>query len=102
MEISIRKNGDEIKAKITGPIKDSDGMALREAFDEMLEAGQKKVFIDLTYVPTINSLGIGKLLGFYRRLKAQQREVIIDGIHENLYSLFTSIHLHKLLNIQQH
>ena len=100
MDITISTTDSTIIAKITGPVTDPDGEYLRQTFNKIVETSEKKVFIDLSLVPVMTSSAIGKLIVLLRRLKAQKRELIIDGIHDNLFSMFTSINLDKLLTIK--
>lgn len=101
MDIEINTNGNSMNAKIVGAITEADADILRENFHKLRDAGTVSVSIDLTHVPTISSSGIGKLIALYRRLKEQNRAFEINGIHENLHALFTSIHLNKLFTIKE-
>ncbi|HHL71626.1 MAG TPA: anti-sigma factor antagonist [Bacteroidetes bacterium] len=99
MDVTITNAGDAIRAKLVGPIADSDASSLKEAFARLQQSNEKQVVIDLTYVPTITSSGIGKLISLYRKVNAQNREFRIEGIHESLKTLFESIHLDKLFKL---
>ena len=99
MDITFLNSPNEIKATFSGPITESDGEPLRNAFEKMMQDNHKTVKLDLSLVPIMTSTGIGKLIVFYKRLKGQNRELIIKGIHNNLYDLFTSINLDKMLTI---
>lgn len=99
MEYQIASAGNQVKANIKGAITEADSEQLNIAFTELREASENKVVIDLKHVPTISSSGIGKLIALYRRLREQRKDFEINGIHENLHTLFTSIHLDKLFKI---
>lgn len=99
MNITISKSDATIEAKFAGPITEADGETLRNAFETMSAVGAKLVKLDLSLVPVISSTNIGKLIVFYKRLKSQRRDLVIEGIHDNLYELFTSINLDKMLTI---
>jgi anti-anti-sigma factor len=101
MEVKITKTGDSITAKVIGAVTENDGVNLKHAFDELIRSEGATVTIDLSLVPIITSTGIGKLIVLYRKLKQEQRELVIRGIHDNLYSMFTSINLHKMLTIHR-
>ncbi len=101
MDIEISTNGNSINAKVVGTMTEADSDAIKKGFNKLRDANASKVVIDLSHVPTISSSGIGKLIALYRRVKEQNRQFEIDGIHENLYALFTSIHLNKLFTIKQ-
>ena len=99
MEISIAKTNSEIHVKITGSIKNSDERALKQTFDEII-VSHEKVILDLKFVPIICSLGISRIYILYKELSRQKREFIIDGIHKDVYSLFTSMEMDKFLPIK--
>jgi anti-anti-sigma regulatory factor len=42
-----------------------------------------KVVMDLSKVPTMGSLGIGKILMFFKSLRESNSASVIIGIHEN-------------------
>ncbi|KAA3661253.1 MAG: anti-sigma factor antagonist [Calditrichaeota bacterium] len=101
MDIEVNAIGNSINAKLVGAITEGDSKKLKTGFDQLRDASSTNVIIDLTHVPTISSSGIGKLIALYRRVKEQKREFEVHGIHENLYALFTSIHLDKLFIIKK-
>ena len=101
MDITIRPADTMIVAKISGPVTESDGEHLKKAFDEILSASQKEVELDLSAVPIITSTGIGKLIVLFRKLQSQTRELKIKEINDNLYDMFTSINLDKMLKIER-
>ena len=87
--------------KDSGPITENDGEPLKKAFSELLSASQKYVELDLSRVPIITSTGIGKLILLFRKLKEQARELKIKAIDDNLYDMFTSINLDRMLKIER-
>ncbi|KAA3616518.1 MAG: anti-sigma factor antagonist [Calditrichaeota bacterium] len=99
MDIEITTIAQEINVKLIGSVTAADSDKLRQGFDAVLATEGQKVMLDLTYVPTICSSGISILIAIFRQLREQNREFEIGGIHENLSSLFTSIHLDKLFKI---
>jgi len=99
MDITISKTDAAIQAKIVGAITEADSDPLRSAFDAMATEDIPTVNLDLSMVPIITSTGIGKLIVFFKRLKSQNRELVISGIHDSLFELFSSINLDKMLNI---
>ena len=100
MDISISKSESEVQVKISGPINESDGENLKNTFNNALNELGKNVVVDLTYVPTITSSGISKILVLLHQLKKQNRELAVAGIHNNLHTLFSSINLDKLIKIR--
>ncbi len=101
MDITITPTEAAITARISGPITEQDGESLKKAFSELLAASQKQVVLDLSMVPIITSTGIGKLILLFRKLKAQARELKIKAINDNLYEMFASINLDRMLKIER-
>jgi len=99
MDVRISENDLTITASFNGPFKEPDSELVRKTFDRLTAAPQQKVLLDLSMVPIMTSSGIGKLIILFKRLKGQNRELVIHAIHSNLYSMFVSINLHKMLTI---
>ena len=49
----------------------------------------------------MSSTGIGKLILLFRKLKDQARELKIKAINDNLYDMFASINLDRMLKIER-
>lgn len=101
MDFTTSTMADAVCVKISGPITDADGSALSQLFTQLTDSGQAVVRLDLSLVPLITSTGIGKLIVLYKRLKIQSRELRISGIDEDVLSLFTAIHLDKMITIEK-
>lgn len=101
MDISISSIGNDLNVKVIGPITEADGDSLKKAFDQIVQATEEAVRINLSMVPIITSTGIGKIIVLFRKLKSQGRNLVIAGIHENLLAMFTSINLDKMLTIEK-
>ncbi len=67
----------------------------------LLSPSQKYVELDLSKVPIMSSTGIGKLILLFRKLKDQARELKIKAINDNLYDMFASINLDRMLKIER-
>jgi len=70
--VSTRKSGDvtilDLNGKITIGVGD---YALREAVHEALEGGAKKILLNLAGVTTLDSTGLGELVGSHTRASNQ-------------------------------
>ncbi len=58
MTIRIVENESSITAKLNGQITESDGESLKQAFDKLASASQKKVILDLGLVPDMQVPGL--------------------------------------------
>ena len=101
MDITITPGDTVIIARISGQVMESDGKSLKKAFDKLLSASQKQVELDLSKVPVMTSTGIGKLIVLFRKLQTQTRVLKIKAIDDNLYEMFASINLDKMLKIER-
>ncbi len=101
MDIKISPAGPDLKVKIMGAITEQDGDSLKQAFEQITKANENTIKIDLSQVPIITSTGIGKIIVLFRKLKSQSRTLVINAIHDNLYKMFTSINLDKMLTIEK-
>ena len=86
MTIQIAENESSITAKLNGRVTESDGESLKQAFNKLASASHKKVDLDFALVQDMATTGIAKLLVLSKRLKQQNRELVIREIHENLFS----------------
>ncbi len=100
MDISLSTTDISVNVKITGSITESNERQLRQEFDMIVARPGKEVILDLKFVPSISSTGISFLVILRRKLKEQDRELIIDGLHKNLASAFAYMSLDKLFTIK--
>ena len=101
MDIKISEDGSSIAAMLDGPITEADGESLRLTFEKLVNSNRQEVRLDLSLVPIMTSAGIGKLIILHKNLRAQKRVLVIDGIHEDLYGMFSSINLDKVFTLNR-
>lgn len=100
MDFNISKFENQVLVKINGSVRLSDADLLKSAFDKILEETVENVVVDLASVPSMSSLGIGKIIFLNERLKNQNRTMEVISIHKNLLSLFNSMKLFMVINIR--
>ena len=101
MEIALSSNNSTITAKFSGSVTEADSPVLKGRFAEILLSGHNSVQLDLTQVPLMTSVGIGKLIVLHKNLKAQNRTLSVNGIHEDLFNMFSSINLGKMIPLNR-
>ncbi len=89
------------KGKVIGAVETSEADILRSEFKKIILQKPQKVVLDLSMVPTMGSVGIGKILMFFKSLMESKSIFEIKGIHENLYSFFKVIKLDKLFPVSK-
>jgi anti-sigma B factor antagonist len=98
---TIDAQNSEIKLTVSGRVDNEGIVAFQESLDKALERSEEKALLDLSGLEFINSSGIGKLLIFYKKFKNTGREVQIEGISEDVFTLFKAIRLDKLIEIKR-
>ncbi|MFQ6008387.1 MAG: STAS domain-containing protein [Candidatus Zixiibacteriota bacterium] len=76
----------EPKGKIMGG---PDASLLHDKLHEVLEAGKKKVVIDLSQVEWMNSTGLGILISTYTTLRNNDGELKLANVTDKILSLLT-------------
>jgi len=95
--VSVRRVGDVTVLEVSGKIlggPESDG--LRSELDGVVARGERKLLVDLSGVPWMNSAGLGILLAAYSRLREQGGVVRFSGVGERVRGI---LHTTKLLTV---
>jgi anti-sigma B factor antagonist len=101
MKLKSMTRGDTLYIKVIGVIDTLAAENLKFEFREIILQKPKKVILDLSKVPTMGSLGVGRILMFYNSLRESNSAFEIQGIHENLYPFFITVKLDNLFPISQ-
>jgi len=101
-EFPTEIKGDRGFVKITSDLdSEQSGEALRKAFNQLFEQGQRTVVLDLSDVQIINSYGIGKVLTCYKRLKAEDGVLMVKPLDGFVKETFELLMLDKLLPVDE-
>jgi anti-anti-sigma factor len=101
LNIQTEEKDGKIKVILEGRIDNEGIQTFQEGLDSVLEKSSEKITLDLSKLEFINSSGIGKLLIFYKKAGHSGTETAIEGISEELFSLFRAIRLDKLITIKR-
>lgn len=101
LNFSIEKKDQLAKLIFLGRIDNEGIQSFQDALNGLLETDAGKVVLDFTKLEFINSSGIGKLLIFYKKSKNSGKETSIEGISEEIFTLFRAIRLDKLIEIKK-
>lgn len=77
------------------------GEALRKAFNNVYDNGDRTIVLDLKGVQIINSYGIGKILMCYKRLKAEGGELMVKPLSGFVKETFELLMLDRLFPVDQ-
>ncbi|MDD3374408.1 MAG: STAS domain-containing protein [Candidatus Omnitrophica bacterium] len=99
MEINIQKNNDVALCTITGEIDINNSPDLRKAFDQLISTNEKKVVVDFSAVPYIDSSGLATLIEMFQRLKRIDGHLKISQLDQKVKNIFEITKLNKLFEI---
>jgi anti-anti-sigma factor len=84
-----------------GKITLGDGdQELGEAVRGALEKGTRKIVLNMAKVITLDSSGLGELVGCYTSIKNRQGELRICGLNSRIFSLMQMTSLHSVFDVR--
>jgi len=99
MKIMIERRGECTLCKIEGEINLSTSPELRKAFDDFIRNSMKKIVVDFSGVPYVDSSGLATLIELLQRLKKINGALRICCVPEKVKNVFEITKLHKLFEI---
>lgn len=100
----INKNYDENNKmwdiKLTGEVDIYTAGTLKEAFKKMLEEKKETVKIDAISLEYIDSTGLGVLIGTLKKLKEEDKNIIIINMKPSIRKLLNITGLDKIFIIE--
>ena len=68
----------------------------RDSLASLLASGKRKITVDLSYVDSIDSNGIGKFLLFYKKLRENGGELRVSSLKGRTEEIFKTLMLDQL------
>ena len=97
MKLSTRKMNDVVVIDVDGKILLGDGDAeIKEAVDNLLEQGNKKILLNLGKVPYMDSAGLGELIRCFTALRKSGGHLKLLSPNPRIKDL---LNITKLLNV---
>lgn len=85
-----------------GKITLGDGdQELGEAVRSVLEAGSRRIILNLSKVSYLDSSGVGELVGCYTSIKNKGGELRICGMNSRIFNLITMTSLHSVFDVKE-
>jgi anti-sigma B factor antagonist len=100
VRIAVRFNEDIAVVSLSGKfLAGSDGPYLRQKVKDLIDAGTKKLVIEFSDVPYIDSTGLGFLAG--ARVTAQNAEVrlVLCGLNSHVRKILDDVNLAQFFTI---
>jgi len=92
-------SNEEVALYVTGSLSGESVTEFHRQMEELIAGSCKKITLDLSNTPTINSAALGKILLFRKKLDEQQRSLQIRGCSESLYYTFLMVKFDTLISI---
>lgn len=104
MSLQIRKNYDEQEnqwnMELTGEVDIYTAGQLKETFIKLLEEKKVNIKINAAQLEYIDSTGLGVLIGALKRLKQENKNIIIYNIKPSIKKLLNITGLDKIFIIE--
>jgi anti-anti-sigma factor len=102
LEYETSVAGSKGVIKVDGDLDNEQaGEALRKAFNDLFNRGQRTIVLDLRNVEIINSYGIGKILMCYKRLKAEEGVMMVKPLAGFVKETFELLMLDNLFPVDE-
>ena len=96
---SVRHTADVAIIDVAGRISLNDGLgAMRTAIREAIDAGDKKILLNLAEVSYIDSAGLGVLVSLSKRIRESDATLRLANLNEDLRTLFELTKLDTLFS----
>ena len=99
MNIKEEKSNDIIVCTPEGEIDIHTSVELRKVFDKIIKNNEKKLIVDFSGVPYIDSSGLATLIELLQRLKKLGGTLRLCSMAEKVKTVFEITKVHKLFSI---
>lgn len=104
MSLMINKSYDEANKvwniKLDGEVDIYTAGSLKDAFMKMLEENKENIKIDAEKLDYIDSTGLGVLIGVLKKLREEEKNIIILNIKPSINKLLNITGLDKIFVIE--
>jgi len=96
MSIDLSYSGDRALMTVEGFLNSENAENFQKRLNEVLDSGARFLDIDLFECKNISSIGIGKLLLFYKDFVGKGGELEVIRSSEPIFELFNTLTLNQL------
>jgi len=97
MIATIQHNNNSHVIKLEGELDAITAEDARRVFSDVLDSYNKNVVIDMTNVTFIDSSGIGAIVYLYKRLKSNDRDLVITGLSHQPQDIISLLRIDKCI-----
>jgi len=95
----IRKSADATVVTLCGDVDLHHSPALHAALVEVAAERPKRLVLNLTEVPYMDSSGVGTLVEVFRRVSGYKGEMVLCGLTRRVHSVFEITKLDRFFTI---
>lgn len=99
MNINLKYEGDRALMSIDGFLNSDNAHLFQEKLDEVLKSDARMLDLDLFQCKNISSVGIGKLLLFYKDFIGKGGDIEVVRSSSTIYDLFAMLKLNQLFPV---
>ncbi len=95
----VRKSGDATIIELIGDVDLHHSPALHAALVELANERPRRLVLDLTAVPFMDSSGVGTLVEVFRRVNKYEGKMVLCGLTTRVRSVFEITKLDRFFTI---
>ena len=99
LSLTTRSEGGRTVVEVGGEIDVYTAPKLRDKLDQLIEAGNHQLVVDLERVEFMDSAALGVLVGALRKMEAHDGSLSLVCTRERLLKIFRITHLDKAFEI---
>jgi len=99
MQISKNKQQDVVICNLDGDIDINSSPDIRKVFEDITNAKEKKILINLEKVPYVDSSGLATLVEVLKKSKSYAGKLKLSNLSDKVKGLFEITKLEKLFEI---
>jgi anti-anti-sigma factor len=93
----MRVWGDPRELHLEGVLDVRSTADVRLALYEALDAGEGDLVLDLSGVPSLDTTGLGLIVGAHRRAGRRERRLVLAGVTPDVHRVLVLTRLHRIL-----
>lgn len=99
-KVSFKREEDLLRVELIGEINILDVNDFKDIIKEKIkEEDTKKVVLDMTQVPFMDSSGLGMLISLYKFVNENEGDIVYTGLSEYILKILSFAKLDKIFTI---
>ncbi|MET7303127.1 STAS domain-containing protein [Embleya sp. NPDC005575] len=97
----MRVWGDPRELHLDGVLDVRATADVRLALHDAVDNGDGDLILDLTRMSTLDTTGLGLIVGAHRRAGRRERRLVLAGVNPDVYRVLVLTRLHRILTLRQ-